>query len=240
MVLIDQARQAPTPHNNAWPEDCRVDQQFIDLDGILYNMASMLGTARKKVSDFSNNARQSQAYEHAYHEERKTRIECARAYEDLRGQHNSAIKDLHSMRRKCLTLHQELEKAQEAMHSLESAFRQQQSVHNINDAGISQSHGDRIERDLDKERLEARVAELENEKSEMAQAHYDALANAADHIRDVTQKAEELEKLRGPSCEQVQPLTSGRNVTETDDATASPKPNRRANRARKQKQASQR
>ena len=52
---------------------------------MLYNISNMLGAARNTLLGFSNYAKIYKAYEHAYHHERKMRIEYTRVYEDLHG-----------------------------------------------------------------------------------------------------------------------------------------------------------
>jgi hypothetical protein len=42
-----------------------------------------------------------------------------------------------------------------------------------------QSDWDVVERDIEKERLEARISELQDEKSEMARTHHSTLVNVA-------------------------------------------------------------
>ncbi|EXJ56220.1 uncharacterized protein A1O5_12676 [Cladophialophora psammophila CBS 110553] len=195
----------------------------------------MLDTARSIFSGFSDYATTHKTYENAYHQERKTRMECARAYGDLHDQHNRAISDLHGMHKKYQSLHEQLETTQEVVQTLESAIQKQQPVVNANDAIISQSDWDRVEWALERERLEAKIEELENEKSGMEREHHNALANAADHIRAVVQRADELEKLRETSSEQVQALAAESNNNDNHETAAASKPTGQNSRSRKRK-----
>ena len=58
----------------------------------------------------------------------------------------------------------------------------------------------------------------------MAQNHHNALANAADHIREVTQRADEVQKLHERSSDQVQTLAAEPNTDKNCDKAASSKP----------------
>ncbi|OAL33359.1 hypothetical protein AYO20_07370 [Fonsecaea nubica] len=198
-------------------------------------MSTMLGAARSTISGFSDYAKTHKAYEHAYHQERKMRFECARAYEDLHGQYNGAINELNSMYKNNRSLHKQLETAQQTMQTLQAAV-QEQSV-KANNTVVGESDLDRLEWALEKERLEAKIADLEKEKSAMAQDHHIALANAADHIREVTQRADELQKLHEGSPDQLQPLAVEPNMNNGRDNAAPSKPTGRATRSRKRKTA---
>ena len=102
------------------------NQQLIEADQLLYNISNMLGAARNAFSGFYDYAKVHKAYEHAYHQERKMRTNCARVYEELYGQHNKAINELNTVHKNNRSLHKQLEAAQEAMHTLESAVHEQQ------------------------------------------------------------------------------------------------------------------
>ena len=151
------------------------------------------------------------AYEHEYYEERKTRIECAQAYESLHIQNNEAIIYLHATRSKCLSLHQELENTQNTIQTLQAFIQEQRPAEISNNANVSNS---------ERERFHSRIEELEQEKSKMEREHHAALADAVENDCTVKQSADELGSLRGPSA--------GHTVV--------PKPRGRASRSRRRKQ----
>ena len=179
---------------------------------MIYNISGMLVAVHE-------------AYKQAYEKECTMRIEYARIYDELHGQHDEAINELKSVHQDNQSLHRQLE----TMRTLESAFQEQQRTIKANNAVVHQSQFAQSEWALERGRLEARIAKLEDEKSEMAQDHHNALANAADHIREVSQRADELERLCEGTSDPVQTWTA-----EHDNAT----PPKRANRPRKRKTAS--
>ena len=175
------------------------DQQFAHLDRTLYDVCAILDAARLTLSDIAPYAQQQNAYEKAYYEEHRIRVECAHLYTDLQAQHKKAIDDLHCMTEKCLSLHREIEQSQNAPKSHASSSQERPQVQGGEDfprvckgCGIDQSDWYPVEQDIDK----TRIRELESEKSEMIREHQDALVNAVDHIREVTQKFDELERVR--------------------------------------------
>jgi hypothetical protein len=84
---------------------------------------------------------------------------------------------------------------QQTVHTLESAlseYERCQSSNNVNDMG--QPHGNKVERDIaEKEQLETRIRDLENE---MIQEHESALANVANHVCAAKRKSDQTEKTR--------------------------------------------
>ncbi|OAP53877.1 hypothetical protein AYL99_11899 [Fonsecaea erecta] len=107
------------------------------------------------------------------------------------------------MTTKCLLLHGEIERYQDALQTQASSDPKTRQVEEdrgiqriCESCGTIQSDWYSIEQDIDKERLQASVRELEDEKSKILHEHQNALANAADHVRDVTQKMESLESTR--------------------------------------------
>ncbi|KAF2182643.1 hypothetical protein K469DRAFT_690746 [Zopfia rhizophila CBS 207.26] len=143
-----------------------IDQQLFAIDKRLYEAVRSIGASRKNL--YASRVALA-AYEHAYIEEQKARLQYAGAYQALHEQHQRVIND---MSQKCLSL-------QEVIGAKESEIKEyERRLSNVtpgkDNKGRDMSEGNRDMVELaiaKKEELEARVTEFETEKSEMMQEH---------------------------------------------------------------------
>ena len=101
-----------------------------------------------------------------------------------------------------LSLHRDLEHAQTDILALESTIQEQERSSDGKDTrdtgegcGTSQLDWDMMDKGIANEQLEARIWELENEKSKMIQEHENALIDAASQISVVKREADDLAKM---------------------------------------------
>jgi hypothetical protein len=143
----------------------------------------MLDGARKALYGYSitlgNTTQRCLAWEQAYHEKNRTYIACAGAYAELYDKHKETVNKLHAMSSQCLSLHRDLEHAQTAMLALEStAQEQERSPDGKYTPDTGEGRGiswDNVEQGIANAQPEARIRELEDEKSKMIQEHENAL-----------------------------------------------------------------
>jgi chromosome segregation ATPase len=115
-------------------------------------------------------------------------MECTRAYANLYVQHENAVRDLYGMSATCRSFRQELESTQSALHALQ----QNTSSGVLADRVQGPALGEQGSTEDD---LQTKIDDLEHEKAEMEREHERKLANAADHIRDISQKLERFERM---------------------------------------------
>ena len=244
-MSVEPRMEAASSHSDTWPQTTPVDEKLMDAEQTLCDMSAILESARLTVADCrAENAASSKRCTqlmNAYNEEYRTRFECAQAYASLFAQHQTAMSDLQIMDDKCQFLHQELKTVQEAADCRDSEVQRRQQA--LEDKALSTesrncgTNWDMLEHEIEKARLEAMVQELKNEKSEMITKHQTELANAADHIQDVTQKIRRLEEERDAPPGQVQLSASGQDGRETSNKVVLQKQTGQGNRGRKRRQA---
>lgn len=232
-----RAEVAPS-HDPAWPQISLADQSLMEVEQTLREMSGIVESARMTISDSrAETATLGQRYTNlvnAYNEECHARLECAQAYAGLFAQHQATVKTVQAMDDKCQVLDRELRVAREAAkcHGSEVSGGQQACT----EEAPSNKHADwdMLEHEIEKARLEARVQALEDEKLEMTEKHQLELANAADHIQDVTRRICELEKMRDAA--QIQLSTSGQDGHDTNNKANLGNQSGHGNRSRKRRQ----
>jgi hypothetical protein len=191
------------------------------MDQALHEASELLDTTRQGLYNYrvtlATMVDRCSAFEEAYGGENRTRIKCAQAYDVLYTQHERAVKDLHRMTNKSLSLEQELK---DALMCKTEPIPNRNSIANADgDGGITQMDWAELEQDIAKEQLEARIMKLEDEKAKMKDDNVkmkdenakmkdeneQALRNAVDHIHDVQRKFEALEQAYQASMTQAEP-----------------------------------
>jgi hypothetical protein len=140
------------------------------------------------------------AFDQALKRERQNHLECSQAYKVLHTQYDGTLTDLNNMASKCLSLHRELEEAQQTIYTNEMLIGEDERRPSsgaisggVKDQDIDQADWDMMEPAIAKtEQLEARIKALENEKASMIREHDSALFNAADRIIAAERKLDEL------------------------------------------------
>lgn len=162
----------------------------------LYDAGMTIETSRKKLRD---NQAAISAYDEMLKKERETRLKCSQAYEELYQQHGRTLADLSNMATKCLSLHKEIEQAQETIHTYKMTFGEcerrlsnRTAPGDVKDRDMDQADWDMVEPAI--EQLQARIRDLEDEKATMIREHESALINAAERIGAAERRLNELAK----------------------------------------------
>jgi chromosome segregation ATPase len=180
-MQVGQRREAP---GSLPSQDRTIDQQLFAVDKRLYEIGRALASSRAKLYD---TRRAVFTFEHAYDKERKENTEYAAAYSALHAQYMSILEIVRAKDR-------EIEQYQ---HRLSKT---------VPDGNLTEADWNNIEHAISKkEELEAKLAEMEAEKSQMIQQHHkekfemvkehqNALINAANRISAYEGKISELEE----------------------------------------------
>ena len=164
MTRIDTKREPSSSRIDARPQSL-LNPQLLAIDDRLFDALQIIGISRRNLYDFRVALA---AYENAFIKEQQNHFQCAEAYKSLHGQHKKSIKELSDMANKCLSLHQELESAQETIHTYERRLGGKAISGNNKDHDMSEADWDTVENaTVIKEVLEGRIEELLNEKAEM-------------------------------------------------------------------------
>ncbi|KKY22691.1 hypothetical protein UCRPC4_g03194 [Phaeomoniella chlamydospora] len=172
-------------------------QQLVAVDQQLHDAFAIIEASRQGLYDCKGGLialdEVCTVYEQGYNEERRYRIECARAYKDIHAAYKTMVNDYNGMGNKYRSLLEELKNTQEMVHGLESRVREyENSGSENNDDG--NAYRAFHECAMENGELRAKIRDLENEKSEMARDYEVALANALNHSLD--QNDQDLEKAR--------------------------------------------
>ena len=202
-MSVEPRTEAASSLSDTWPQTTPVDQRLMEVEQTLCEMSGILESARMNVVEYRAEGttwiKRCTELGNAYNEERRARCECAQAYASLFAQHQKTMDDLQAMGDKCQFLHQELDAIQEAAHCRDSEVQEHEQA--LKDKALPSENKqsgidwDMLEHEIEKARLEARIQKVEDEKLELMEKHQIELANAADHIQEVTQKIREFEEV---------------------------------------------
>jgi chromosome segregation ATPase len=169
----------------------------------LYDAGMTIEISRKKLRD---NQTAINAYDEMLKRERETRLKWSQSYDELYQQHGRTLADLSNMATKCLSLHKELEQAQETIHKYKMTIGEcerrvgNRSPSDVKDRDMDQGDWDMVEPTI--EQLQARIRDLEEEKATMIREHESALINAAERIGAADRKLDELAKEKADMTQQ--------------------------------------
>lgn len=180
--MIPITNGIPTQRNDTNSE--RIDQQFIAADGRLFDSIGLIEDARKILHCHrAILADTNKTWQEAFEKEQLLRQQCVLAYRFLVGQHKKAAIDLTDLTNKHTLLQQEHEDIQLKVRTYESTMQDGES-----------GEPNPIEQTFKRvKQLEAKIAALELERSEMDETHQNALRNAADCIIAHQEKIKVLE-----------------------------------------------
>lgn len=129
MVLVGSERGEPGKSNSVRPQPLRIDPQLLDICQTLQDASGLLDITGQNLYNYNvalaTTTKRCSILEQAYNEERRIRIDCARAYENLHAQYERAVSDLHRTTSKCSSVEQELKDALESVENEKAKIKQE-------------------------------------------------------------------------------------------------------------------